>query len=83
MIHEDTACEGGAASIFSKELLAGVKARYVKYQQLGMFTASNGRNYSGNFNEFRVWGAKENYDSESYNDHSDEFAQIMKTFRIK
>ena len=60
MIHEDTACEGGAASIFSKELLAGVKARYVKYQQLGMFTASNGRNYSGNFNEFRVWGAKEN-----------------------
>ena len=27
-------------------------------------------------------GAKENYDSESYNDHSDEFAQIMETFRI-
>ena len=28
-------------------------------------------------------GAKENYDSESYNDHSDEFQTIMKTFRIK
>lgn len=28
-------------------------------------------------------GAKENYDSESYNDHSDEFQSIMKTFRIK
>ena len=28
-------------------------------------------------------GAKENYDAENYNDHSDEFAEIMKTFRIK
>lgn len=28
-------------------------------------------------------GAEENYDSESYNDHSDEFLAIMKTFRIK
>ena len=27
-------------------------------------------------------GAKENYDSENYNDHSDEFAEIIKTFRI-
>lgn len=27
-------------------------------------------------------GAKENYDSELYNDHSDEFAEIMKTFHI-
>ena len=28
-------------------------------------------------------GAKENFDSEVYNDHSDEFAKIIKTFRIK
>lgn len=28
-------------------------------------------------------GAKENYDAENFNDHSDEFAEIMKTFRIK
>ena len=60
MIHEDLICTGGSAGTYTQSFVPAIKARYVKYQQLEMFTASNGRNYSGNFNEFRVWGSKEN-----------------------
>ena len=59
-VYEDLNCTGGSANLASITFVKNKQVRYVKYQQIEMFTASNDRQYSGNFSEFRVFGSTVN-----------------------
>lgn len=53
-VYEETAEKPQSKCVVTVEL-DGVKARYVKYQTVEMFTAGNGWPYSGNFHEIMVY----------------------------
>lgn len=55
-IYEDLNCDGKSKGLDSIVLTNAVEARYIKWQQIEMFTTHTGDQYSGNFTELRVFG---------------------------
>ena len=57
-IHDEPAANATKGYLDSIKLPAAVGARYIKYQQVKMFTLDNGASYSGGFVEIEVYGSE-------------------------
>ncbi|MBR2650234.1 MAG: discoidin domain-containing protein, partial [Clostridia bacterium] len=59
-VYENLNCVGASAGTDEITVPGGIKARYMKYQQIEMFVGNAEKNlrYSGNFTEIRVFGDK-------------------------
>ena len=67
-IYENLECDGGSSGTDRIEAENGVKARYVKYQQIEKFANASGYKYSGAFFEVKVFGySLSNYDNIALN----------------